>query len=244
MMLARQSANKSSFDEMIRLLNRSMHADHSPEFADVRRVLYSNREDIIPLLTGQSLLRAEAPEFKPKFTPALETKPSEEIGGAAVNELTGLTADKAQHGLVNVTRVQNFTEDEEHAALRIQQVYRRHRRRNELSGSAHDASRKVYFEQCYKQAQSMQLSHRVYRMMLLGPLAHALLCADKIHQVIFAAKRKTKSQFLDMNHENLEEIRARQTKSTHCPLLRTLNYLTCLASKWVVETRSRLAIAD
>jgi hypothetical protein len=209
--LARQSACNSSLDEMVWLLNSSMQANTSRELPHVRRVVYSNHDDILSLLSGQSQLRAEAPEFKPKNA-SMDTEELEDED-VIVENLPNPPESETQEGLTNVTQVQSFTQAEKDAAISIQHVYRIYRAKHQLSGTPREAARKVYFEQCLKQAQNMQLPYGIYRMLFLGPLAHALLCADKIQQAIFAAKKKAKGQLLDVKHEDLENIRARQTKS-------------------------------
>jgi hypothetical protein len=211
-MLAKHSAGNASLDEMILLQKRSM-VDQPRETPGVRLILYSNVEDIIPLVAGQSLLRAQAPEFKPKNAPMPDISEIEEAEEEEAQDVPSAAIEGTQDGLVNVTQVQTFSQEEERCARYIQVQYRRYLRAKQISGTSQDAARKIYFEQCSKQALNMHFHHRFYRMLFLGPLAHALLCVDRAQQSIFAAKKKAKSHLLDMKHEYLEDIRARQTKS-------------------------------
>jgi hypothetical protein len=198
---------------MLWLLKRSMITVPPRDVSGVRRVVYSNSEDILPLLLGQSLLRAAAPEFKPKGVTIPETAEAEEPEEDGIESVPDAIGGEGHDDLVNVTQIQTFTQQEKQAARTIQAEYRRYLREKEVTGSARDAARKVYFEQCRNQAENMCFAHPSYRLLFLGPLAHALLCIDKVQQAIFAAKKKAKSQLLDVKHEDLEDIRARQTNS-------------------------------
>jgi hypothetical protein len=200
---------------MIMLQKRSL-VDQPREVPGVRLVVYSNAEDIIPLIAGHSLLRAEAPVFKPKDAPIPEVSEIAESEGQDAQDVPGIAFEGTQEGLVNVTQVQTFSQEEERAARAIQVQYRRYLQAKQFSGTSRDAARKVYFEQCAERARTMHFQHLSYRLLFLGPLAHALLCVDRVHQAIFAAKKKAKGQLLDMKHEDLEDIRARQTKSGFC----------------------------
>jgi hypothetical protein len=210
--IARRSASGVSLDEMVHVFHKPLLPMGYKELPGVRRVVYSNLNDLELLLENRSTLRAQAAEFKPRDLVAHEP----DMDADEENTDDAFDAEGASSGeaLIDVTEVHVVSKQEHAAATHIQQVYGRYLRRKWSSIETPLASsRRAIFDQLAKASQDIPSSS--YRKYYLGPLAHALLCADKTHQWIFQLKKKTKHQLSNMKTGDMEEIRARQTKSMH-----------------------------
>jgi hypothetical protein len=185
----------------------------------VRNAIYSTVNELDSVLRGKSLLRAGAAVFVPRQptpTPApKDTENSEQIQEPTLEENI-VNEEASAEALVNVTEVQVASEMEHTAARVLQIKYReRLRRRVPDSESTIRSLRRALFDQLAQESQALPSDMRLYTMIFRGPLAHALLCADKVQRCIFNAKQKTKKHLSNMKTEDLEDIRARQTKSKH-----------------------------
>jgi hypothetical protein len=212
--LARRSAAGSSLDEMVQVFHKPLLPIAHRELPGVRRVVYSHTEDLVPLLENRSTLRPEAAEFKPRealvIQPEVE-EPKPEEDNREDNENSGF-----ELALVNITQVHVVSKEEHTAATRVQRAYKRYlRRKLPATETPIASSRRALFDQLAKASQDLAHVGFRYRQLFLGPLAHALLCAEKTQQWVFHSKKKTKRQLANVKTGDLEEIRARQTKSMY-----------------------------
>jgi hypothetical protein len=199
-----------SLDEMVQVFHKPLLPVGHRELPGVRRIVYSHFNDLGSLLENRSTLRAEAAAFKPRDLIAQE--PDMDADDEITEDHFDAEGASAGQALIDVTEVHVVSKKEHTAATHIQQVYRRYLRRTRSSIETPLASsRRAIFDQLAKAAQDIPSSR--YRKYYLGPLAHALLCADKTQQWVFQLKKKTKRQLSNMKTGDMEEIRARQTKS-------------------------------
>ncbi|KAG1806260.1 hypothetical protein EV424DRAFT_1577720 [Suillus variegatus] len=94
--------------------------------------------------------------------------------------------------------------EEEEAACKIQNAYRRYVRRH--SSRAVNAEIDAIFMTCLKETQSPEWRSDYYRFLFLGPLPHLLVCLERGITLTHAAKAKTKILFKKESHEKLEEL--------------------------------------
>jgi hypothetical protein len=217
--LARRAAGDSSLDEMVHVFHRPLLPTGLRDIHGVRRVVYANWNDLVPLLENRSTLRAAAPEFKPREVVVAQAVPDdvepepEPEENTAGDDVDG-EGPELEHTLVNVTQVHTVPEEEHTAASHIQKGYKRYLRRKQPEiEDPLTSSRRALFDQLSKVSEEINFTNSVYQKIYLGPLAHALLCADKVQQWVYEHKRKTKRQLQKLKAEDLEDIRARQTKS-------------------------------
>jgi hypothetical protein len=210
--IARRSASGVSLDEMVQVFHKPLLPVGHKELPGVRRIIYSNLNDLELLLENRSMLRAKAAEFKPRDL--IVHEPDMDADEETTEDTFGAEGTSPGEAVIDVTEVHVVSKKEHTAATYIQQVYRRYLRRTRSSiETSLASSRRAIFDQLAKASQDIPSSR--YRKYYLGPLTHALLCADKTHQWVFQLKKETKRQLLDMKTGDMEEIRARQTKSMY-----------------------------
>ena len=96
------------------------------------------------------------------------------------------------------------SDEEEKAACKIQDAYRRYVRR--CSSCAKDAEIHAIFTTCLKETQSSEWRPGYYRLLFLGPLPHLLVCLERGIALTHAAKAETKELFNKASHEKLEQL--------------------------------------
>jgi hypothetical protein len=94
--------------------------------------------------------------------------------------------------------------EEEEAARKIQNAYRRYVRRR--SSRAVNAEIDAIFVTCLKETQSSEWRPGYYSFLFLGPLPHLLVCLERGIALTHAAKAKTKGLLNKESHEKLEEL--------------------------------------
>ncbi|KAG2048322.1 hypothetical protein BDR06DRAFT_962830, partial [Suillus hirtellus] len=94
--------------------------------------------------------------------------------------------------------------EEEEAARKIQNTYRRYVRRR--SSRAVNPEIDAIFMTCLKETQSPEWRSGYYSLLFLGPLPHLLVCLERGIALTRAAKTKTKGLFNKESHEKLEEL--------------------------------------
>ncbi|KAG2096334.1 uncharacterized protein F5147DRAFT_839983 [Suillus discolor] len=94
--------------------------------------------------------------------------------------------------------------EEEEAARKIQNTYRRYVRRR--SSRAVNAEIDATFMTCLKETQSPEWRSGYYSLLFLGPLPHLLVCLERGIALTHAVKAKTKGLFNKESHEKLEEL--------------------------------------
>jgi hypothetical protein len=94
--------------------------------------------------------------------------------------------------------------EEEEAARKIQNAYRRYVRRR--SSRAVNAEIDAIFTTCLKETQSSEWRLGYYHFLFLGPLPHLLACLERGITLTRAAKAKTKGLLNKESHEKLEEL--------------------------------------
>ncbi|KAG2139121.1 uncharacterized protein EDB93DRAFT_708493 [Suillus bovinus] len=182
----------------------------------VRRLVYEKVIEIPHLLSSyavvaQSTLRVEAPAFVPRLGPSKDqpevtqeedvtVNADTETRDALENEAVTLLAPDLDESL----RSNRPSVEEEEAARKIQNVYRRYVRRR--SSRAVNAEIDVIFMTCLKETQSSEWLPGYYSFLFLGPLPHLLLCLERGIALTRAAKAKTKGLLNKESHEKLEEL--------------------------------------
>ncbi|KAG2096318.1 uncharacterized protein F5147DRAFT_818420 [Suillus discolor] len=94
--------------------------------------------------------------------------------------------------------------EEEEAACKIQNTYRRYVRCR--SSRAVNAEIDVTFMTCLKETQSPEWCSGYYTFLFLGPLPHLLVCLERGIALTHAAKAKMKGLLNKESHEKLEEL--------------------------------------
>lgn len=218
---------------MIRLLHRPKLQALPTELRGTRNLYFYNEDEVVPLLISgrSSTLRVEASPFVPKVLAASATEEdsAKEPGTFEEDPLEGdVQLNPEQQGkdadastttfeAISIVKPDNITIEETRAATLIQRTYRKALRiKHRTKHSGLQAAREAYFLLCASAASKMEWPLRSqYRLFFLGPMAHVLVSADRIHHHAHTAKQKAKKQLNDLrSHENLEEARARQTKGT------------------------------
>jgi hypothetical protein len=210
---------------MVNLISRARLRGPLHELRGVRNVVWEKPQDIFPMLrtnsSSASTLRADATPFVPKgFDTVAESTDLQNDGEgiALALEVGNGDSERApvaeQTESISVGKTHEFTAEEIDAARRIADVYLRvSRRRTQKGRSGVHATREAFFASCSKVARTMEWPHIYYKLIFLGPLAHALLSADAVQRWTYASKQKAKKQVKDLQHQDIEEARARQTKS-------------------------------
>ncbi|KAG1809265.1 hypothetical protein EV424DRAFT_1328374 [Suillus variegatus] len=182
---------------------------------------------------AQSTLRVEAPAFVPgvghcKDRPEVMQRDEKEITEPQPQDLEGEeegeedvtanadtetrdaseTLDEAvtllAPDLDESLRTNGPSVEEEEAACKIQNAYRRYVRRR--SSRAVNAEIDAMFMTCLKETQSPEWRRGYYGFLFLGPLPHLLVCLERGIALTRAAKAKTKGLFNKESHEKLEEL--------------------------------------
>ncbi|KAG2143549.1 uncharacterized protein EDB93DRAFT_1088104 [Suillus bovinus] len=109
-----------------------------------------------------------------------------------------------RHLILMSCSLQRTTVEEEEAACKIQNAYRRYVRRR--SSRAVNAEIDAIFMTCLKETQSSEWRPGYYSLIFLGPLPHLLACLERGIVLTHAAKAKTKGLFNMKSHEELKEL--------------------------------------
>ena len=96
------------------------------------------------------------------------------------------------------------SEEEENAARKIQEVYRRYARYR--SSRVVNAEIDAIFKACLKETQSPEWCRDRYSLFFLGPLPHLLVCLERGITRTHAVKAMAKKLFNEVSHERLEEV--------------------------------------
>jgi hypothetical protein len=180
---------------------------------------------------AQSTLRVEAPAFVPRLEHSKDrpevhygkemTEPQpQEFEGEEENEedVTANTDAETRDALETLDeavtslapdldeslRSNGPSVEEEEAARKIQNAYRRYVRRR--SSRAVNAEIDAIFTTCLKETQSSEWRLGYYNFLFLGPLPHLLVCLERGITLTRAAKAKTKGLLNKESHEKLEEL--------------------------------------
>jgi tetratricopeptide (TPR) repeat protein len=180
---------------------------------------------------AQSTLRVEAPAFVPRLEHSKDrpevhygkemTEPQpQEFEGEEENEedVTANTDAETRDALETLDeavtslapdldeslRSNGPSVEEEEAARKIQNAYRRYVRRR--SSRAVNAEIDAIFTTCLKETQSSEWRLGYYHFLFLGPLPHLLACLERGITLTRAAKAKTKGLLNKESHEKLEEL--------------------------------------
>jgi hypothetical protein len=215
---ARKSADGTALDEMVRVVYKPLVNATFENIADAKNIVYADFKDLPTLLGKGTLLRVEAAEFVPRPVHSAEAVKEVSEQPQAVQAdapVDGPITGAQEVDLVNISQVDTIPEEEYRAAGKIQEIYRQHLlKKAPSSESTLASSRRTFFEQLAQEQGTIPAEKTLYRKMFLGPLAHALLCADHVQRWVYNLKRKAKRQLSSLKHQDLEDIRARQTKST------------------------------
>jgi hypothetical protein len=213
--VARKSAEGCTLDEMIRIAYKPFPSTTITTIENTKNLVYTDFQDLPTLLEKGTLLRAQAESFVPRTLPIKQDIPevAEEPQTDAPPEVP--VTDGQDDALINLTQAHTITPEEEQSALKIQNIYRRYSlKKAPASESTIRSSRRTFFEQLAREQSTIAVEKTFYRKLFLGPLAHALLCVDHVQRWVYNSKRRAKKQLSSMKHQDLEDIRARQNKST------------------------------
>ncbi|KAJ6614863.1 hypothetical protein B0H10DRAFT_2042924 [Mycena sp. CBHHK59/15] len=209
----RASTAGSMLDEMVQLL----HADqYQPrEFRWVRQIVYKKLEDIPRLLGSSPSISFQntndlATERTPTQGDAQEDDDSEiDTGEEPVVDVDERLPDHLLVDLPSVSEPAARSEEEMQAAAKIHKAilgaHRRaaQRKRGEIKSSLAGGSPKSV---------TMDRVHRLYRVYLLGPLPHLLLCLDIVHTHAQKEAKQLRKDLTSAEHEALELV---DKKLTH-----------------------------
>lgn len=198
----------------------------SKPIRNVRQIIYESREDI-PLLLGTSRSLIGSVSAQDVDVRGGEALPEDdEDDPLALEEETGL-ADTGQAEEVAAEPLVmppalaavEHTEEEIHAALVIQQAFKRgqkrvERRNAEMAKSNLAASCASFFAICLKEAEGIDWPDRAYRFRYLGPLPHLLLCLDVVLSTAQKQKKQIKKDLREAKHEKLEALDKQLTELT------------------------------
>ena len=105
------------------------------------------------------------------------------------------------------------SEEEVKAASVIQRVYQRTLSRRKGSAKAGlAATRASIYDTCLVEARKIEWPYKYYKLLFLGPLVHALLCLEVIHDFVLSLKSKTKKLFRNATYQELQDLGQRQTR--------------------------------
>jgi hypothetical protein len=200
---------------MIRISYKPVSDPKFGNLPNTRDLVYTDFKDLPTLIEKGTLLRVEAAEFVPRSMPSAQPVPEAYDEQEAEAPVDVPAIDAQEVDLDNLTHVQTISAKEHASAGKIQSVYRQHLLKKPPSTeSTLSSSRRAFFEQLAQEEYVVPVDKTLYRKMFLGPLAHALLCADHVQRWVYNSKRKAKKQLSLVKHQDLEDIRERQTKST------------------------------
>jgi hypothetical protein len=104
------------------------------------------------------------------------------------------------------------------AACIIQTMYRRNLyRRGRDARSTLSEARSRFFIQCWGESEKIEWPRRHYRLLLLGPLPHLLLCLERANTHAFDSKMKVKKRLTVAKHEDLENVQTMMTEAKWVP---------------------------
>ncbi|KAG5646926.1 hypothetical protein DXG03_002002 [Asterophora parasitica] len=118
----------------------------------------------------------------------------------------------------DLPQAQAPTDEEQRAAPIIQAAYKRAllRRMKQAARTGLAASRTRKFALCLESAMQSPVQwgaeHFRYRVLLLGPLPHVLLCLDIAQAAALAHKKTAKKHLRSASHEKLENLQKRLTE--------------------------------
>jgi transcriptional regulator with XRE-family HTH domain len=108
------------------------------------------------------------------------------------------------------------SEEEIHAALVIQRMYKHLHRRRRHAGKLNQ-SRNHHFNACLARSKTLSFRSLRYRLMFLGTLPHLLVCIEAVHTRAHEAKTKHKRSLHAGKNDVLVESGKRLTRAVYVP---------------------------
>lgn len=222
----------SDFDHLVQLKDSSKLSGPVHPVRGVRVVVYTNPIDIVPLVNGakvetasqpKSTLRAEAAPFIPtRFLKADvgaeedddededdhgDDPAAQEEGDAGIDHNIDLDAAARSVDAARVEQAVAPPSPEEIAAAKcIASMYRRLlSRRHGVPKKGLPAARFRWFIACQDLSEDMG---RSYRLLFLGPCAHALVCLEKLNAYAINTKKKAHLRLRVAPQDVYEKVKA------------------------------------
>ncbi|KAG0703072.1 hypothetical protein DFH29DRAFT_804090 [Suillus ampliporus] len=212
--------NTNAGSDLVHLVHKMRQSTGT---SSLRQLFYEKASEIPYLLSShtvaaQSTLRVEAATFVPHMQRPkddveihqdekenLEPTPQESDG----EEVDGKDVPM---GMDTEATDDLPSEEENRAARKIQNAYRRYRKHR--SSPAVDAEIDAIFKTCLKETQSSGWRPGYYRLRFLGPLPHLLVCLERGIALTHVAKEKTKRLLNKESHEKLEKLGRQMSEIT------------------------------
>ena len=214
----------SSLDEMVELLQSDLIQSPVHEIFGLRRVTYTTTEEIPSLLANLPSPHLSSSQIPPSDLSSgnspvgvnvdLEEENAEDDHIDALNEANEILSDQEEEDPDFIPQVElpedihaRHSEDEIHAATKIQRAYKRLlelrqlRNQTSLKGRNH-----FYFHLCWKKVREENRKSDEYTQAFLGPLPHLLSSLDYAEHLTMAKKCEMKKQLVRAKHETLDEI--------------------------------------
>lgn len=215
-----QSLSGSALDEMILLLHFK-----GPKFQVqyTRSVTYENLEEIPDRLHAKTTDRTDArmPVVPSLGPPTSEGRPIEPEIDYGQQKQAALPEEDVLNSKDGGAPVDNGGQDEVsaspeeiQAALLIADAYHRVITRKKEVPKGINASRARFWSHFRDRASSMEWSsYKRYKMLMLGPLVHVLVCLDCIKMFADYINKDSKKQLRGDDHSRLEELMERSDRS-------------------------------
>ena len=224
-----RSTKDSPLDELTQLYHESKKGNPPP--LNVRRVVYKSNTEVMELLSNSkpaviSNLRPEAPVFVPKprvdqVSEEIEdAEPEQEIEEPEMDSTDIIGAGTFVESItVTALPEANLPPSEEqiNATRVIQTAYRKSlRRRRKSTKNTLQATRASFFDACLEESLKMEWPNGIYyRLLLLGPLPHVLVCLSAAHSWAIDTKVRNKKRLKVALHQELEDVGRRLTEHTY-----------------------------
>ncbi|KAH8101589.1 hypothetical protein BXZ70DRAFT_104267, partial [Cristinia sonorae] len=214
-----ESSQATGLDEWVQLIDEKLVKVPLNQSNGIRVISFKDRADIPILLNGGTVghkLRAEAEPFVPRFALLAQTEDDDdgEEEEAAIDG-EGETADlEVAASAVDAGRVERVepTKEEIQAARVFQRVYRRRMRHRRFVAPASAEARARWFGGLLETSKSVQLE-RQYRLLMLGPLVHVLVCLEKVYLSINSMRKRAIRKLHTTAHRELEEVQEQADKA-------------------------------
>jgi hypothetical protein len=224
-----RSTKGSPLDELVQLYHESKKGNPPP--LNVHRVVYKSNPEVMGLLNNSkpvviSNLRPDAPVFVPKprvdqVSEEIEdAEPEQEIEEPEMDSTDIIGAGTFVESItVPALPEANLPPSEEqiNATRVFQTAYRKLlRRRRKSTKNTLQATRASFFDACLEESLKMEWPNGIYyRLLLLGPLPHVLVCLSAAHSWAIDTKARNKKRLKVALHQELEDVGKRLTEHTY-----------------------------
>ena len=231
------SEEQSELDELIQLKDSTRTKELTHSIRGVRFVQYNDPSDIIPVMNGEEVKSPPKSKLRPEaapFIPARSREPEVNIDDeeddeedddddepteaqqeedAGIDHSVDLDAVAQK---VDAARVEQVfappTEDEIRAARLISSFYRRSRsHKQDKPKKGLPVVRYRWFIACQAKSPDMR---RFYRLLFLGPLPHALVCAEKLDEYSNDVRKKALLRMQVAMDAELEKVKTEVDNAT------------------------------